>query len=121
MKNFSKAAIVIVFLAIAGFALTTKNSFQQQTEPVKKITAAEKTRDLYLRNCARCHGADGKSQTELGRSLDAVDLTDQEVKKKSQKTIIKIITDGEDQMPAFGKKISKAEIKALAKYVRKLK
>lgn len=121
MKTFSKAAIVVVFLAIAGFALTNKNSLRQQTEPVKKESKEDKTRKLYLQNCARCHGADGKSETALGKSLDAVDLTTREVKKKKEKTIIKIITDGEEQMPAFGKKFSKAEIKALAKFVRKLK
>ncbi len=121
MKNFSKAALVVVFLAIGAVALTTKNSFQQTAEQIKTDAKVDKTRDLYLRNCARCHGADGKSETGLGKSLDAADLTDAEVKEKKQKTIIKIITDGEDQMPAFGKKITRADIKALTKYIRKLK
>ena len=72
---------------------------------------------LYGRNCARCHGADGKSQTELGQTLEATDLT---AKKTSVKKNVEVITNGIGGMPSFGKKLKKAEITAIANYVRGL-
>ncbi len=72
---------------------------------------------MYLKNCARCHGADGKSQTETGKSLDAPDLT---TDKSSVGRNVRIITKGAGEMPAFGKKLKNSEITALAKYVRSL-
>lgn len=121
MKIFSKAMIVLAFLTVGAWALTKKNSNFQQIAPTDKNAPVEKTADLYLQNCARCHGADGKSETTLGKSLEATDLTSREVQKMSRKKIGKVITHGYDAMPAFDKKLSKAEIKALAEYVRSFK
>jgi mono/diheme cytochrome c family protein len=34
-----------------------------------EVSGNASPRSLYLQNCARCHGADGKAQTKLGQSL----------------------------------------------------
>jgi len=53
---------------------------------------------LYLQNCARCHGADGKAQTALGKRLQADDLT---ASSASTARIIRTITNGRGDMPSF--------------------
>ena len=118
MKNYFKAMMLIAFTSFGAWALTTGTAVGQTKKADNKDDKKQAVRDLYLRNCARCHDADGKSQSPLGQSLGAPDLTGNEVQKMSRKSIVKVITNGEEEMPAFGKKISKTDIKALAEYVR---
>ena len=80
---------------------------------------AVRTRDLFARNCARCHGMDGRGETDQGRKYDVPDLTE-EVRYASTAKISRIITNGKQEMPAFGKKLTKKQISALTAYVRKL-
>jgi len=37
---------------------------------------------LYTAKCAKCHGADGRGDTAIGRSLDAPDFTDESWKTR---------------------------------------
>jgi mono/diheme cytochrome c family protein len=72
-----------------------------------------------MQNCARCHGADGRGQTEQGEMYGAHDLTDAKLMNKlSHKRIANIITRGGGGMPSFAKKLSKEEVAALANFVR---
>ena len=84
------------------------------------VTAAEASKALFLRNCARCHGADGKAQTKLGQSLGAADLTSGDVKEMNNGEIRRIITRGRGDMPAFGKRLTARQIGSIAEYVRSL-
>lgn len=119
MKNLLKVIPVLIFTAIGVFAFSMNFNPEIKAEPAISADPANSVapRDLYMRNCARCHGADGKSQNELGQTLDAPDLT---ARKAGKKRIISIITNGEGAMPGFGKKLKKTEISALAAYVRSL-
>jgi len=91
----------------------------------KKLTgerlAAAKV--LYADNCARCHGADGRGQTAMGRAFAAPNLADARWWKKERPTDKRLtasIRDGRAQqrMPAFGQQLSKSEIAALVHLVR---
>ena len=73
---------------------------------------------IYLKNCARCHGADGKAQGELGRSLDTPDLTQE---KPSTGRILSVVKNGDGLMPAFAKKLTAKQISAVASYTKTLK
>ncbi len=120
MKNFLllKTAIALCFLTLGGWTLAAKpNTYQNADQKSEK----EAARDLYVKNCARCHGADGKSETNLGKSLEAANLTERSVQKMSEGKITNTITGGADNMPAFEKKLSAAEIKSIARYVKTLK
>ena len=77
--------------------------------------------EVYETQCAVCHGVDGKSQTEEGRKKKARDLSN----AKWQSTVaddrlVRSITKGREKMPAFGKKLTPEEIRALVKEVRVL-
>lgn len=37
---------------------------------------ADRGKDLYDKQCAKCHGEDGKGQTKMGQKLGAQDYTD---------------------------------------------
>jgi cytochrome c6 len=74
---------------------------------------------LYAKQCARCHGEDGRGETTMGKKFDLKDLADPEVQKLSDAEIRRIIADGEGKMPGFSKKLSADEIDSLVKYVRK--
>ncbi len=82
--------------------------------------------DLYRQNCARCHGAEGRGDTPMGRVFLAPDFTDPEWWRKSSnftsnKSLRAIVTNGKSGMPAFGKKLGRTEINQLVSYVRRFR
>jgi mono/diheme cytochrome c family protein len=81
--------------------------------------AAEAAR-LWASRCAECHGQDGRGRTGMGRRLGVKDLTGT---TRSVAELAADIADGipERKMPAYGKKLSAAEIEALARFVKQLK
>lgn len=116
MKNW-KVFLVAVFAAFGIFVASSLAESNNSHENTALESSASSARELYVRNCARCHGNDGKSQTEAGLRLDAPDLTEL---KPSKAKIVRVITNGADGMPAFGSKLKKNEINLLANYVRSL-
>ena len=97
------------------------------------ITAAATTRaadvkDVWEKNCASCHGKDGKGETKAGKKADVKDLTDPKYQatfmdEQMFKQIKGGLKDknGKEKMKAFGDKISDEETKALITFVRGLK
>jgi len=72
--------------------------------------------DEFIQYCAKCHGEDGKAQTARGKQLKARDFTDQEFQSdESDADLIESVTKGKDDMPPFGKKLSKEQIESLVK------
>jgi mono/diheme cytochrome c family protein len=71
--------------------------------------------DTYAQHCATCHGADGKADTPRGRRKNAPDLTKSTIGTAQG---IRVITNGREEMPAFKKTLSDAEIRDVMAYVR---
>ncbi|HUJ44481.1 MAG TPA: cytochrome c [Opitutaceae bacterium] len=78
-------------------------------------------------NCAKCHGAEGKGDTKMGKKLAIQDFTDAKVQAKfTDDEAFKAIkdglkdSDGKTRMKAI-EGLSDDEIKALVQYVRSLK
>ncbi len=113
MKRIFKISAILAVLSLGIFALTANFS---DAETVS-AAAANTPRQLYANNCARCHGADGKGQTELGQINEVPDLT---THRRSVKSNISLIKNGRGSMPAFGKKLAAKDIAALAAFVRGL-
>jgi cytochrome c551/c552 len=94
------------------------------------VTATSRAADvkaLYDKDCTKCHGADGKGETKMGKKLGAKDYTDAKVqaelkddaafkaikeglKDKEGKTLMKPIEGATDD-----------EIKALVGHIRSFK
>jgi mono/diheme cytochrome c family protein len=89
--------------------------------------AAGDVQQNWDKDCAMCHGKDGKGQTTVGRKLQIKDFTDPKAQAsftddQAVKVIKEGITqDGKLKMKAFGDKLSDDEIKALVAHVRGLK
>jgi mono/diheme cytochrome c family protein len=82
--------------------------------------AADAT-SLYNRQCANCHGRDGRSKTSRGRRSHARDLTSGEWQDDvSDERIYNSISHGKGKMPGF-KKLSESQIDSLVSYVRRLR
>lgn len=79
----------------------------------------------YQKDCQKCHGADGKGQTIMGKKLKAKDYTDAAVQKKfTDEEAVKIIREGKKEgdkaiMKAYKDQYSEQEVKDLVAYVRK--
>jgi len=123
MNCFLKGAFMCraVLLLLAAFLMQTgiaRGAFQR-----KNSSRLKRVDELFNRNCARCHGADGRSDTPLGRVFKAPDFTDPEWWKKNSSitgttALRSIVTRGRAAMPAFGKKLKKSEINLLVRRVR---
>lgn len=71
---------------------------------------------LFVEYCAKCHGQDGTGNTPRGKQLMARDFTDAEWQSsKKDDQLLKQVRDGSEDMPAFGKKLSKEQIESLIK------
>jgi len=77
------------------------------------------------KQCAKCHGPDGKGQTTMGKKLKVKDYTDPEFQKKlKDDEAVKIITEGKKDgdkvlMKAYKTELSEPEVKDLVVFVRK--
>jgi len=116
----NKIIILIAFSLAGAFVLGANIVSARQLGYVKDAAVLVSPYSLYVQNCARCHGSNGKAQTKLGRSLGAEDLTSSDVKEMSAERIARAITRGRGDMPAFGKKLNAKQIASIAQYVRSL-
>ena len=77
--------------------------------------------------CAKCHGADGKGQTKVGKKLNLKDYTDTKVQAEMKDDAMTkaiadgVFADGKEKMKAYKDELSADEIKDLVAYVRKFK
>jgi mono/diheme cytochrome c family protein len=86
------------------------------------IFPAVNSAELYAKQCASCHGKDGRSKTIKGKLKHARNLTDAEWQERvSDERIFNSITNGKGKMTAYGKKLSQEQIEALVTYVRAFK
>ena len=84
-------------------------------------------KENWEKNCAKCHGADGKGQTKMGQKLGIKDYTDAKVQAElKDDAAFKALKEG--LKDAEGKTLMKAveglsdeEIKALVAYIRTFK
>src|SRR6266581_1517025 len=107
MKKITVVAIGLALSAIASYAADAKAA--------------------YEKDCAKCHGPDGKGDTKMGKKLGAKDYTDPKVQADLKddaafKAIKEGLKEKEDKTlmkPSEG--LSDAEIKDLVAYMRKFK
>lgn len=105
----------LIPLLIAAVALTALSS------------RAADGKALYDQDCAKCHGADGKGETKMGKKLGAKDYTDAKVQAElKDEAALKAVKEGfKDKdgkvlmKPAEG--ISDADAKAVVAYLRTFK
>lgn len=88
---------------------------------------ADDGKTIYEKECTKCHGADGKGDTKMGKKLGAKDYSDAKVQAAlTDEAAFKAIKEGfkskDDKVlmkPTEG--VSDADIKAVVAYLRTLK
>lgn len=104
-KRFFHIAILNVLMVLMFVSLVNDAS---SAYGAGDLTAGEK---LYKRKCSVCHGADG--QGGMG-----VKIKDPGVLKKTDEEFRKVITDGANGMPGYGKTLKPEEIDSLVVFLR---
>lgn len=104
----------ITLITIACFAAT-----------VVSMTAAD-VKENYDKHCTKCHGADGKGDTKMGKKSGAKDYTDPKVQAelkddKAFKSIKEGQKDGDKTLMKPAEGLSDEEIKALVQHIRSFK
>ena len=108
-------------------ALVLAFAFQQApTAPPDRIAPqTHDSKQIYVMACVKCHGEDGRGDTEKGRKLKAPDFTSSKwFDETTDKEILETIRNGVKNkkgkllMPAFRSKLTAGQIQTLAGYVR---
>jgi len=104
----------IILTAVATLALTALSA------------SAADAKQTWETTCAKCHGADGKGDTKMGKKLDIKDLTDAKLQASVKdedmlKAIKEGVKDGEKLKMKAAEGLNDDEMKALVAYVRTLK
>ena len=89
--------------------------------------AAAGGQESWEKNCASCHGKDGKGQTKMGQKAGVKDYTD--AKNNAEVTdekLLKAIKEGvkvgdKEVMKSYAEKVNDEEAKAILAYFRTLK
>ena len=108
MKNLTPVLVTAIALSISS-------------------AGAADVKELYEKQCVKCHGADGKGDTKMGKKVGVKDLTDAKVQaeftdEQAFKTIKEGKKDKEDKVlmkPIEG--ATDEEIKALVAHSRAFK
>ena len=107
-----KKMIQMVFscVVIIGLVQLTASSIRAQSE----------AETLFKAKCAPCHGADGKAETTMGKTLKIPAFGSPAAQGQSEAQLTEIVTKGKNKMPAYDGKLSKEQIAGLVAYVREL-
>jgi cytochrome c553 len=105
-------------LLIVGLAVAAVTALSARADDAKAI---------YEKDCAKCHGVDGKGQTKMGQKLGVKDYTDAKVQaelkdEEATKAIKEGLKDKEGKVlmkPA--ENLSDADVKGLVAYIRSFK
>ncbi len=118
-------SLVLIARALFLVDLTVTRATPPQGRPAARSRGTQ-AGDLFRKNCARCHGADGAGDTPLGHTYNTPDFTDPEWWRKhsnitSARSLVSVVSQGKGGMPAFGRKLTRAQIRRLVDYVRRFK
>ena len=124
-KNFIMTAIGVAILFFCGIAAQRASATPPSAE--NQAGNPEQGRRLFLRNCAKCHGANGSGDTPIGKAVGAKDLRAAEAQKMSDAQIFNQIAMGSGNMPSLSNAIEegkadelRAQANDLVAYIREL-
>jgi mono/diheme cytochrome c family protein len=133
MKLISLAllCVAIALVALAAVActetVTTTNTNTARTSASPAAPAAAATPDPlagaranFTKNCEPCHGPNGEGGLVKvdNKQIKVPSLKSDHAIKHTDDQIAKMITNGEEAMPAFKDKMSQQEIADMVKFVR---
>ncbi|HET6670017.1 MAG TPA: c-type cytochrome [Pyrinomonadaceae bacterium] len=123
MRNSSVgigSSVVICALIIISCLLVLAGNGAPASLSTGATVSTRTAAQLFSKHCATCHGKDGRAKTFKAKFNHARNLTEPGWQEAvSDERIFNSITNGRGKkMPAFGKKITEAEINSLVLLVR---
>ena len=116
MRRAARSWLVAIALAAAG-ALGAGCNTGGDAGPAVPVESAV----IYAQMCARCHGADGRGDAELKKTMPVRDFHDPAFRERATTdAIVRVMMAGKGQMPAFAQNLSMPKMQAMAGYVRRL-
>src|SRR5262249_24809613 len=114
---------ILLALSVVSFAIVVAvgsgHGLAQNDNKGRSVRTPEA---IYTKQCATCHGKDGRAKTFKSKFIHARNFTDAQWQDSvSDERLSNSITNGKGKMPAWSKKLSEAEISSLVKYVRQFK
>src|SRR5512134_3279945 len=97
LSSWKGAKAAFVLTAVSLGVWFTVPSAAKGTEPLPDWTVVL-SQSIYERNCAECHGTDGRARTAKGKRAGATDFTSDWNRDEARG--IRIITNGRDEMPS---------------------
>lgn len=114
-------ALSLVVSACTENAPTANNAPPMAaSSPTASVDEFATSRSNYQKNCDGCHGETGEGGLVKvdNKQIKVPSLKAEHAVKHTDEQLTKMITNGEDQMPAFKDKMSAAEIADMVKFVR---
>jgi mono/diheme cytochrome c family protein len=119
-------AIALVVSACTETATpTSTNTSRAAASPAAPVATATPdplatARANYAKNCEGCHGPNGEGGSVKvdNKQIKVPSLKSEHAMKIKDDHIAHMITNGEEEMPAFKDKMSQAEIADMVKFVR---
>ena len=116
MRRFAILTVVVTVVCLAPGLLGCSSPWDDPGPALPVDPAA-----IYASMCARCHGADGRGDPELRKTLPVRDFSDPAFQTRAtSEDVARTIMAGKNQMPAFGGLLSAPKIQALSGFVRRL-
>ena len=113
--QFAAIAAVLAFAAAVAASARGARGGGQTPTPINPAVT-------FAKNCATCHGKDGRAKTFKAKFNHARDLTDPQWQSGvTDERIFNSITNGKGKMPSFKRKLTNEQIESLVTYVRGLK
>jgi mono/diheme cytochrome c family protein len=106
-----------VLACVAGGALFA-GEIRAQTESGQARLSNGK--NLYLRHCAGCHGAEGRGDGYRLLGPDPANLASQSTTQKSDAVLLKAIHEGKPNMPSWKLRLSEQDSRDVLAYIRTL-
>ena len=115
LESFSARRIsrsfALAVLAVCGLLCVAATARAGAPDPV----AGAKT---FKANCVLCHGDDGHGSA-TGKALKVADLTSDAVQKLPTEEMVKIVSNGKNNMPPWKASLTPDQIASVVAYVRK--
>jgi len=107
------AILLIAVCTLTVAILTSAHSAQKDR--------ATKGQKIFQQLCIGCHGPDGRAQSEMGKKVQAADLTSAVVQDQSDSELSKVIRNGRGKMPSWSSRLNDSEIHSVLAYLRSIR
>jgi mono/diheme cytochrome c family protein len=115
-------ALSLVLIACTETAAPTNSSAPTSAaSPAASVDELAAARTNYQKDCESCHAENGEGGPVKTpqKEIKVPSLKSDHAKSRTDEQLTKMITAGEEEMPAFKDKMSQAEIADMVKFIRK--